>query len=125
MYNRALGGVCNITFPWQMKDDKSYHMSTCDPVSCEDVKLAKGFQSVPFSEVNTKKTLSRACRNEILKGPIATDNTNCELVRRTRCINKINQVGLLNSLIQLTVIFKRIFLFVSSELSYCRADSQA
>ncbi|XP_048419966.1 uncharacterized protein LOC103941172 isoform X1 [Pyrus x bretschneideri] len=74
-----------------MKDDKSYHMSTCDPVSCEDVKLAKGFQSVPFSEVNTKKTLSRACRNEILKGPIATDNTNCELVRRTRCINKINQ----------------------------------
>ncbi|XP_048419970.1 uncharacterized protein LOC103941172 isoform X5 [Pyrus x bretschneideri] len=34
-----------------MKDDKSYHMSTCDPVSCEDVKLAKGFQSVPFSEI--------------------------------------------------------------------------
>ncbi|TQD79678.1 hypothetical protein C1H46_034752 [Malus baccata] len=33
-----------------MKDDKAYHMSTCDPVSCEDVKLAKGFQSVPFSE---------------------------------------------------------------------------
>ncbi|CAN6571180.1 unnamed protein product [Malus baccata var. baccata] len=34
-----------------MKDDKAYHMSTCDPVSCEDVKLAKGFQSVPFSEI--------------------------------------------------------------------------
>ncbi|KAM1373806.1 hypothetical protein ACFX2I_024459 [Malus domestica] len=75
-----------------MKDDKAYHMSTCDPVSCEDVKLAKGFQSVPFSEVNTKKTLSRSCRNEILKRPIATDNINCELVRRTRCINKINQI---------------------------------
>ncbi|TQE09680.1 hypothetical protein C1H46_004637 [Malus baccata] len=59
-----------------MKDDKAYHMSTCDPVSCEDVKLAKGFQSVPFSEVNTKKTLSRTCRNEILKRPIATDNIN-------------------------------------------------
>ncbi|KAM1512925.1 hypothetical protein ACFX1Z_024423 [Malus domestica] len=75
-----------------MKDDKAYHMSTCDPVSCEDVKLAKGFQSVPFSEVNTRKTLSRTCRNEILKRPIATDNINCELVRRTQCINKINQI---------------------------------
>ncbi|KAL6285158.1 hypothetical protein ACE6H2_009548 [Prunus campanulata] len=80
-----------------MKDNMTYQVSTCDPISSEDVKLAEGSQhcpsfSAPLSEVNTKKGLSRTCSNGILRRTIATENINREVDRRTQCINEINQI---------------------------------
>lgn len=81
-----------------MKDNMTFQVSTCDPISSEDVKLAEGSQhcpsfSAPLSEVNTKKGLSRTCSNGILRRTIATENINRDVDRRTQCINEINQVG--------------------------------
>ncbi|CAL9009396.1 unnamed protein product [Prunus brigantina] len=79
-----------------MKDNMTYQVSTCDPISSEVVKLAEGSQhcpsfSAPLSEVNTKKGLSRTCSKGILRRTIATENINHEVDRRTQCINEINQ----------------------------------
>ncbi|XP_034209312.1 uncharacterized protein LOC117622664 isoform X2 [Prunus dulcis] len=70
-----------------MKYNMTYQVSTCDPISSEDVKLAEGSQhcpsfSAPLSEVNTKKGLSRTCSNGILRRTIATENINREILNQ-------------------------------------------
>ncbi|BFG23938.1 hypothetical protein CerSpe_102130 [Prunus speciosa] len=70
-----------------MKDNMTHQVSTCDPISSEDVKLAEGSQhcpsfSAPLSEVNTKKGLSRTCSNGILRRTIATENINREILNQ-------------------------------------------
>ncbi|XP_016649464.1 PREDICTED: uncharacterized protein LOC103327493 [Prunus mume] len=70
-----------------MKDNMTYQVSTCDPISSEDVKLAEGSQhcpsfSAPLSEVNTKKGLSWTCSNGILRRTIATENINREILNQ-------------------------------------------
>ncbi|KAL6285159.1 hypothetical protein ACE6H2_009549 [Prunus campanulata] len=66
-----------------MKDNMTYQVSTCDPISSEDMKLAEGSQhcpsfSAPLSEVITEKGLSRTCSSGILRRTIATENINRE-----------------------------------------------